>query len=462
MLNFLSSLLGIALGQFVEVVDNTMLNIALPTISNDLKISLSTTQWIPITFVLVTSSFLMPSAKIADLYGRKRIYIVGLIIFCGAVFITGKAEIVMMLILFKSIQGIGSAAIQSNGMAMIIQLFNVKDRGKALGIFMSIIGIGSITSPIIGGYIIDNYGWRGIFNFVTCLTLIAIFFASFINIQNNTKSTKFNFDMKGTIFSILTISSLIISISMFSSSGWNIYWILIGIPISISCLYIFVIYEKNNKSNNSLIQISLFKNKSFKFGNLVRFTSFISNSPIYYLSPFLLINGYGLSSSQTGLYILPGPIMMASSGPIAGRISDKSGSYYPRILGATSLLISVTLFLFANNLNKEFVMIAYAFQGLGMGIFGSANTSYIFSTIKEKDYGSVNALLTLIRTSGNIIGISLSTAFVLLFLPDFASDAATNNIDPDSYILAISKSFVLPVILSLITLILTINSKKEN
>ena len=89
--------------------------------------------------------------------------------------------------------------------------------------------------------------------------------------------------------------------------------------------------------------------------------------------------------------------MMASSGPIAGRISDKSGSYYPRILGATSLLISVTLFLFANNLNKEFVMIAYAFQGLGMGIFGSANTSYIFSTIKEKDYGSVNALLTLIR-----------------------------------------------------------------
>ena len=175
MLSFLSSLLGIALGQFVEVVDNTMLNIALPTISNDLKISLSTTQWIPITFVLVTSSFLMPSAKIADLYGRKRIYIVGLIIFCGAVFITGKAEIVMMLILFKSIQGIGSAAIQSNGMAMIIQLFNVKDRGKALGIFMSIIGIGSITSPIIGGYIIDNFGWRGIFNFVTCLTLIAIF-----------------------------------------------------------------------------------------------------------------------------------------------------------------------------------------------------------------------------------------------------------------------------------------------
>ena len=132
MLSFLSSLLGIALGQFVEVVDNTMLNIALPTISNDLKISLSTTQWIPITFVLVTSSFLMPSAKIADLYGRKKIYIVGLIIFCGAVFITGKAEIVMILILFKSIQGIGSAAIQSNGMAMIIQLFNVKDRGKAL------------------------------------------------------------------------------------------------------------------------------------------------------------------------------------------------------------------------------------------------------------------------------------------------------------------------------------------
>ena len=104
-------------------------------------------------------------------------------------------------------------------------------------------------------------------------------------------------------------------------------------------------------------------------------------------------------------------------------------------------------------------MIAYAFQGLGMGIFGSANTSYIFSSIKEKDFGSVNALLTLIRTSGNIIGISLSTAFVLLLLPEFSNDVSNINFESSSYISAISKSFILPVALSIITLLLTLKSK---
>jgi EmrB/QacA subfamily drug resistance transporter len=462
MLNFLLSLIGIGLGQYAEVVDNTMLNIALPTISNDMNISLSMVQWIPITFVLVTSSLLLPSAKISDIYGRKKIYLIGLIIFCGAVFITGKSELILILILFKSIQGVGSAAIQSNGMAMIIQLFDIKDRGKALGIFMSIIGIGSITSPIIGGYIIDTYGWRGIFNFVTLVTIVAIIFGSFINIEKNILKNKFDFDLRGTVFSTLTISSLIISISMFTSSGWNYYWILIGLPLSVIFLFLFIFYEKNSKSMNPLISLDLFKNNTFKIGNLARFTSFISNSPIYYLSPFLLINGYGLSSSKTGVFILPGPIMMAFSGPIAGRLSDKFGSYYPRVLGAASLLVSVSIYLFAGTLNKEFVMFAYAFQGLGMGVFGSANTSYIFSSIKQNEYGSVNALLTLIRTSGNIIGISLSTAFVLLYLPEFSDDKLNQNFDSNGYISAISKSFVLPVILSFITLLLTLNSKNQN
>ena len=250
MLNFLLSLIGIGLGQYAEVVDNTMLNIALPTISNDMNISLSMVQWIPITFVLVTSSLLLPSAKISDIYGRKKIYLIGLIIFCGAVFITGKSELILILILFKSIQGVGSAAIQSNGMAMIIQLFDIKDRGKALGIFMSIIGIGSITSPIIGGYIIDTYGWRGIFNFVTLVTIVAIIFGSFINIEKNNLKNKFDFDLRGTVFSTLTISSLIISISMFTSSGWNYYWILIGLPLSVIFLFLFIFYEKNSKSMN--------------------------------------------------------------------------------------------------------------------------------------------------------------------------------------------------------------------
>ena len=463
MIQLFISFIGIASGQFAEVVDNTMLNLALPTISNDLNIALSLIQWIPITFVLATSSFLLPMGKLADIYGRKKIYLIGLIIFGIFVTLAGRSEILITLILFKSLQGIGSAAIQSNGMAMIMQLFQKQDRGTSLGIFMSIIGVGSVTSPIIGGYIIDNFGWRGIFNFVSIITILSLLFTVFLKLKNpnNKKTSNYEFDWQGTILSIISLSSLIISISMYTTSNWNAIWLMTGIPITIIFLLLFILWEKNNNLSNPLIDIKLFDHKSFSLGSVVRFLSFIANSPIYYLSPFLLINGYGLSSSKTGLYILPGPLMMAISGPFAGKLSDKIGSYYPRIAGALCLTVSVSLFLFATILNKEFVMIAYAFQGLGMGIFGAANTSYIFTSVKENNYGSVNAFLTLTRTSGNIIGISISTALVLAFLA--TSNSELNNADTNTlgYISSISKAFILPTFLSIITFILTISLKDQ-
>jgi len=463
MIELIISFIGIASGQFAELVDNTMLNLALPTISNDLNIDLSLIQWIPISFVLATSSFLLPMGKLADIYSSKKIYLIGLIIFGIFVTLAGRSEILITLILFKSLQGIGSAAIQSNVMAMIIQLFQKQDRGTSLGIFMSIIGVGSIASPVIGGYIIDNFGWRGIFNFVSIITILGFLFSIFIKLNNpkSTKTLNYEFDWQGTVLSTISLSSLIISISMYTTSNWNATWLIIGIPMTVIFLFLFILWEKHNKLSNPLIDLKLFDHKSFSLGSVVRFLSFIANSPIYYLSPFLLIDGYGLSSSKTGIYILPGPLMMAISGPIAGKLSDKMGSYFPRIVGAMCLSISVSLYLFATILNKEFVMVAYAFQGLGMGIFGTANTSYIFTSVKENNYGSVNAFLTLTRTSGNIIGISISTALVLVFLS--LSSNELNNVDPDtiSYISSISKAFILPTLLSIITFILTISLKDE-
>jgi len=463
MIELIISFIGIASGQFAELVDNTMLNLALPTISNDLNIDLSLIQWIPISFVLATSSFLLPMGKLADIYSSKKIYLIGLIIFGIFVTLAGRSEILITLILFKSLQGIGSAAIQSNVMAMIIQLFQKQDRGTSLGIFMSIIGVGSIASPVIGGYIIDNFGWRGIFNFVSIITILGFLFSIFIKLNNpkSTKTLSYEFDWQGTVLSTISLSSLIISISMYTTSNWNATWLIIGIPMTVIFLFLFILWEKHNKLSNPLIDLKLFDHKSFSLGSVVRFLSFIANSPIYYLSPFLLIDGYGLSSSKTGIYILPGPLMMAISGPIAGKLSDKMGSYFPRIVGAMCLSISVSLYLFATILNKEFVMVAYAFQGLGMGIFGTANTSYIFTSVKENNYGSVNAFLTLTRTSGNIIGISISTALVLVFLS--LSSNELNNVDPDtiSYISSISKAFILPTLLSIITFILTISLKDE-
>ena len=154
---------SIAIGLFLTVLDQSGVNIALPRIAEEFGADIPTVQWISLSYVLATSATLMPLGRLSDMIGRKLVYVTGFVVFVGAAVLAGSADTFMLIIVAKVVQGVGSAAIQANGMAMVTQVFPERERGRALGLYMSIIGTGAISGPIVGGLLVTQLGWRAVF-----------------------------------------------------------------------------------------------------------------------------------------------------------------------------------------------------------------------------------------------------------------------------------------------------------
>ena len=165
---------AVAVGLFMTVMDQSGVNIALPRIADHFSADIPTVQWITLGYVLSTSAMLMPMGRLSDIVGRKRVFVFGLLIFMGAAALGGSARVYLVLISAKLIQGIGAAAIQANGMAMITAAFPDRERGKALGMYMAIIGTGSISGPVVGGLLVSGLGWRSIFFAAIPVGLVAV------------------------------------------------------------------------------------------------------------------------------------------------------------------------------------------------------------------------------------------------------------------------------------------------
>ncbi|MCH7746183.1 MAG: MFS transporter, partial [Chloroflexi bacterium] len=154
---------AISIGLFLTVLDQSGVNIALPQVADYFGADIPTVQWISLSYVLSTSVMLMPLGRLSDIIGRKRVYVAGFVVFVGAAVLAGSAQTFLLIIVAKIIQGAGSAAIQANGMAMITEVFSERERGKALGLYMAIIGTGAISGPIVGGVLVSALGWRAVF-----------------------------------------------------------------------------------------------------------------------------------------------------------------------------------------------------------------------------------------------------------------------------------------------------------
>ena len=154
---------AISVGLFLTVMDQTGVNIALPRIAEHFSADIPTVQWITLGYILATSALFMPMGRISDIVGRKYVYMGGFVVFVAAAAVGGSAETLNVVVASKIVQGIGSAGIQANGMAMVADIFPERERGKALGLYMLIIGTGAISGPVIGGVLVSSLGWRSVF-----------------------------------------------------------------------------------------------------------------------------------------------------------------------------------------------------------------------------------------------------------------------------------------------------------
>ncbi|MGZ7047632.1 MAG: MFS transporter [Methanobacterium sp.] len=419
--NKMSALLAATLAAFLVPFMGSSLYIAIPTIGNEFLMDAVLLSWIPTAFLLSSAMFTLPFGRIADIYGFKRVFIIGIIFYTLFSFLSGIAPSAVSLILFRVFQGIGGAMIFGTGVAILTHVFPLQERGKALGINVAGVYVGLALGPILGGFLTQYLGWRSIFFFNVLLGLIIISFV-LLRLKGEWKECKGEkFDFKGSFIYCIALFLIIYGFSLVPTS-LGILLIAAGIIGIVS----FVIIEM--KVKNPFLDIELFlKNRIFAFSNLTALINYSTTAGAVFLLSLYLQYILGYSPRDAGIVLLPLPLIMTIVSPVAGELSDK---FDPRTLAAIGMIlttIGLCFFIFLSFFTEvPYIVLGLLVLGSGFALFSSPNTNAIMGSVEKRNYGVAAGTVNSMRLIGNVLSFGIAMLVFSLLIGKL-------QITPDTY-----------------------------
>ncbi len=402
-------LANIMLGTFMAVLDATIVNVGLPKIMASFGVGLDKIEWVITAYMLAMAVMLPTSGWLADRFGYKKMYFIGLFLFTTGSMLCGMSSNENILITSRVIQGLGAGSIQPLGMAIITREFPPHQRGIALG-FWAIAAAASISfGPLIGGFLIDNFSWQLIFDVNIPIGIIAMVFT--IIIQSEYKSKlKRKFDLAGfitvTIFLPLTLFALTEGNAATNSAGWHAPYILLCAVIALISLAVFLTVELTVKE--PLLDLRLLLNHNFGISNIILLVFSVGMFGSTFLLPVYLQNSLGYTALQAGSVFLPVGIIQGMMSPISGRISDKINPKLPIFAGVILLAFSFYLnskLSFLTELN--YIMLSLYIRGVAMGLLFTALSTISLLEIPREKMAQASAITNSIRQLGGSLGVAL-------------------------------------------------------
>ena len=402
--NKMSALLIATIASFLTPFMGSSINIALPAIASEFATDAVLLSWIPTAFLLTSAMFAVPFGRIADIHGMKKVFTSGIIIFTISSLLSAMAPSTIALIVFRVLQGFGSAMIFVTGLAIITSAFPPQERGKAIGINIMAVYTGLSLGPVLGGLITHYIGWRSLFYLMVPLGLLVIVLVFWkLRGQEWAACKGEKFDLPG---SILYSTALVLIIFGFSSLPdiWGIVAVIAGIILFLG----FTKWELNIDS--PVLDMKLFfKNRVFAFSNMAALINYSATFAVTFLLSLYLQYIKGLSAQNAGLILVAQPIMMAIVTPFAGRLSDR---YEPRIMASVGMaLVTVGLLIFAfinAQTTFEYLIIGLLVLGLGFGFFSSPNTNAIMGSVEKRFYGVASATVSTMRLVGQVLSMGIA------------------------------------------------------
>ncbi|MCU0646074.1 MAG: MFS transporter, partial [bacterium] len=360
-------------------------------------------SWIATSYLLAAAMFLVPFGKIADIYGRKKIFTWGIVIYTIASFLTAISASAFQLIGSRIIQGIGGAMIFGTGVAILTSVFPANQRGKVLGINVAAVYSGLSLGPFIGGILTQHWGWRSIFWINTLLGIITIAIILWKLTGEWAEAKGEKFDLVGSIIYGLTLVAIMYGFSLLPkiSAAWLILFAILG-------TLAFIRWEM--KIKHPVLNLRLFRNnKVLTFSNLAALINYSATSAVAFLLSLYLQYIKALSPQQAGLVLVSQPIVMALLSPLAGRLSDKIEPRVVASLGMMLTVIGLGLMIFLNQTTPiPFIVMNLILLGVGFALFSSPNTNAVMSSVEKKYYGVVSATLGTMRLVGQMFSMGIA------------------------------------------------------
>jgi EmrB/QacA subfamily drug resistance transporter len=419
-------MLAVAMGIFLATIDGSIVNVALPTLTEGLNTDFSTVQWVVLSYLLTITTLLTIVGRLADMYGRKRLYTAGFIVFTIGSFLCGLAQTAGLLILFRILQGVGGALILALGVAIVTEAFPPTERGRALGIAGSIVSIGIVSGPVLGGLIIENLSWHWIF-FVNVPIGILGVLLSIRYVPQTMPPGGQRFDIAGAVFLCVSLLAFLLALTIGQRQGFTSMTALGLFLVAVVGIIVFLWVERRHPQ--PIIEPKLFRNRMFSVNLFTGFLIFVGlGSGV--LIPFYLENVLGYNVQQVGLLLAVVPISLGITAPISGTLSDRFGS---RPISVAGLALTAAGFLALSSLTTSTSAIGFMLRylpiGVGVGLFQSPNNSAIMGSAPRERLGIVSSLLAVTRSLGQTVGIAvlgaLWTAFVYRSAGGFVAGGAT-------------------------------------
>ena len=402
---------AVTFGLFMIMLDNTIVNVALPSIRADLHISLSELEWVVAGYALSFAVLMLTGGKLADYYGRRRMFILGLTIFTASSLACGLANSAGFLIAARIVQGSGSALMNPATLSIIVATFAARQRGMAIGIWAGVSALALAIGPLLGGLITEHLHWSWIFFINVPVGVVAIVVARVVINESRDTSAEQSLDLPGLAASAVGLFGLSYGLIEAHNYGWTSTRILGSFAVAAVCLLAFVYIETHRRL--PMIELSLFRNVTFSGANTVMLLIGLAMFGVFFYVSLYLQNVLRWSPTQAGAAFLPWTLLIVVIAPVAGRLSDKIGSRW--LIGAGMLLVSGSLLIFATvSANATFwdLLPAMVVGGFGMAITMAPTTATAMGSVPVDQAGVGSAVLNSMRQVGGSMGIAVMGAII--------------------------------------------------
>jgi EmrB/QacA subfamily drug resistance transporter len=402
---------AVAFGLFMIMLDNTVVFVALSSIQSDLHISQSELEWVVSGYALTFAVLMLTGGKLADMLGRRRIFIVGLTIFTASSLACGLATGAGFLIGARVVQGVGAALMNPATLSIIVATFPPRQRGTAIGIWVGISAMALAIGPLVGGILTEQINWSWIFFINVPVGIAGIIVSRIFITESRDESEEQRLDLPGLVSSAVGLFGLTYALIEGNNYGWGSGRILGGFALAAVGLATFVLLE--HRQRVPMLDLSLFKNSTFSGANLTMLLVALAMFGVFFFNSLYLGQVLGYSPIQTGATFLPLTVLIVFVAPLAGRFSDKIG---PRWLMGTGLvLLSGSLLSFSTlGVDSSFwdIVPGLILGGFGMSLAMTPTTAAAMGSVPVDKAGVGSAVLNSMRQVGGSLGIALMGAIV--------------------------------------------------
>jgi EmrB/QacA subfamily drug resistance transporter len=389
--------------------DGSVVTVAIPSIASSIKLSLEGAVWVPLAYLLLLTVLLINAGRLADLHGRKRFYVLGFATFTIGSALCGVSTTNLQLISFRALQGVGAAFVASNSTAIVTDAFPTegKGRGRALGINTMAVYVGLMVGPVLGGVLVQNFGWRSIFFVNVPIGILVITLAGLKLKQNPPNAIGAKFDLPGAITLSAALASSLIVLTLGGMYGWFSAVTILLAAFSIVMLLLFLRTEKLTRFPT--LDLTLFtRNRLFAAANTTAFLCYIAVIGVTLVIAIYLETIMGFSAETTGLYLIAQATPMALLSPLSGWLSDRFGSRTLSTLGMGCVSVGLFLLSELNVASSTLdVVLRLVVVGFGFGLFSSPNTSAVMGSVRQEKLGVAAGTLGTMRFLGQSIGLAM-------------------------------------------------------